>query len=485
MILQTGAEYTVRARSIGSDGAGVCDINGFVVFTRGLLPGECANVRITDVRSSYARAVVQELRECSADRVVPVCKYFGICGGCDFMHAAYARELEFKREIIANAFSRIAGIKNAYIQPVTGDWNLERNDFSQRYRNKGQYAYSDNGFGFRAAGTRTIVPVSDCLLQKERNAAILTAISDWAATTDSGGYIPQSAVIRTSEASGDILLILRCVSGADALENRAVRRVAVRVGRPVEKPVDRRVEKFADARCFQALAEILKTQNPDLRSVVVNMSRADRRVGGGKGNGDNIPLYGDGVMYESVGPFRFRVSNDAFFQVNTKMAEKLYATALDLADIAPGDRVFDFFCGTGAISAFLASRAGSVTGIDSSGEAIEDARENAARNGLSNLTFIKGRAEETAAAFSRDKARPDLIVLDPPRSGCAGTVIEAIKALGAGRIVYIACDPATLCRDISRLTAGGVYTVAAVRPIDMFPRTANIETVALLVRTWK
>jgi 23S rRNA (uracil1939-C5)-methyltransferase len=185
-----------------------------------------------------------------------------------------------------------------------------------------------------------------------------------------------------------------------------------------------------------------------------------------------------------LGPYHFIVSHDAFFQVNTSAAATLCGTIADMSNAGARDSAIDFYCGTGSISIFLAERAGRVEGVDSSECAIKDARANADKNGVKNLTFTCRDAERAAAGYARDGARPDIVVLDPPRRGCGKSMISSIKAIGAERIIYVSCDPATLSRDAALLSSfgGAEYGVDEVRPVDMFPRTANIETVTLFIR---
>ena len=521
----TGGEYIVRAKSISGDGTGVCEAGGFIIFARGVLPGECARVRLTDVRSSYAKAELVELLERSADRIRPVCGYFGKCGGCDLMHVPYEKELIYKRRFLAGAFRRIAGMSGVVVEPVAGDWNGEQTAFSYRYRNKGSYKYSNEGFGFYKAGTHDVVAINDCLLQKKQNAHILSIISEWASDCKVAGLTLSDVVIRTGEATGDVLIVMNYDSADGAEINH--------------------VTQSLNLLKLQGLAADLERRVPGLRSVVARIGNesAPNRAGSGHGGAENergnagggrvgagggrdrtrngrdrtgsgrggagkrtYILSGEGAIEEKIGQYKFRVTHDAFFQVNTNAAKTLFATILELARAGSEDSVVDFFCGTGAISTFLSRHVKNVTGVDSSASAIKDALTNAKNNGLANLTFTEERAEQAAASLIRGGAKPDLIILDPPRRGCGEGLISAIKELGAERIVYVSCDPATLCRDVARLTAGGAvggnssnsdnggnrgvvgaagyagYALASVRPVDMFPRTANIETVALLVR---
>ena len=493
---KVGEELAVRARALGIGGEGVCDAGGFVVFVRGLLPGEAAKVRLTDVRASFARACIVEhtgeeggagvmgaayaigaagtvgaagvmgaactvgaagvmgAAACPPDRIAPACPYFGRCGGCDLMHMSYASELEYKRQRVADGFARIAGMKDIVVAPVEGCWGQGHMDFLARYRNKGQYAYSGHKFGFYEASSHNVVHIGDCMLQKRCNADILSVISEWADSACNGASELSDVIIRTGEHTGEILVKLNLRLFTEWRRNTSNAHAGGGAG-------------GADPG---ALVGKLTGQFDNIRSVVINTGAAPPFV-----------LYGDGAIDEKMGGYTFHISHDAFFQVNTRAAEQLYNTILELADVGSGARVADLYCGAGAISVWLASGAKNVVGVETSEAAVADARLNAARNGLSNVSFICGRAE--SAVGVRSCAKAGLIVLDPPRRGCGAGLPDAVKRTRAGHVIYVSCDPATLCRDTARLCSGtGAFSVTAVRPVDMFPRTANIETVVLMER---
>ena len=480
----TGDEYTVTARAMSGEGAGVCDAGGFVVFVAGLLPGERARVRLTDVRKSYARAALLELYEASGDRTTPACAYFGDCGGCVYMHMRYDAELAHKRQVVADAFRRIAGMAGADVRPVIGAWDAGHTDCVLRYRNKGQYAYTGGGFGFYETGSRDTVTISDCLLQKDINREILQVISYWLETKPAASDGLNGAVIRVGEYTGDVVVILNYSAPA---HYKYLRNVLGTAG----------------------LAGVLAGRFAGVKSVVLNIR--DNPAGGRRARRPpktmyTAVLYGDGYLHEKLGRYQFRISHDAFFQVNTVMAKRLYDVALEFARAGPNDFALDLFCGAGAISAYLAESAGTVVGVEMSGGAVRDARTNAAANGIDNMAFVEGRAEHIAASFvseyatmagrtrdgdsaapsaaplANERARPDIVTLDPPRGGCGAALLDTIKKIRPRRVVYVSCEPATLCRDAARLCSGdGAYAVAAIQPVDMFPRTASVETAVLFV----
>jgi len=486
-----GDEYEVRARALNSGGAGICGIDGYVVFVPGMLPGERAMVRVTETRPSYAHARITELLEPSPDRVVPDCPHFGKCGGCCFLHIPYPVELEYKRQMAADALRRIGGINGITVEPVIGAWGDGHEGFVRRYRNKGRYAFDNMQFGFYESGTHNVVPIGDCLLQKSDNQIILSAISSWLGQNPAAaGYIG-GVTIRTGGAPENITVILECVaadeknlSGQTAEIKRLFLEGAPGVGRHAG---GRRMTSPKDRG---GIAGCLLGRVNSLRTIVLEVQPGageDKHKGGGRAykkpnvKKQSAILYGDGFMYENTGDFCFRVSHNSFFQVNTRGAEALYDIVGDFAQAGPGDLAVDFYCGVGAISIYLAKTCDAVIGVETAGCAIEDARYNAKLNDLDNLTFVEGRAETTAASLHRDKIFPGLVTLDPPRGGCGAGLIESIKKLNAGRVVYISCDPATLCRDLARFAEGaGGYRVVRVQPVDMFPGTAGIETVVLL-----
>ena len=501
----------VRARAIAGGGAAVCGVVGgggsvggaggagsaggaaagaFVVFARGLIPGELARVVLTNVSKSYAKADLLEVLEASPERQTPECPHFGTCGGCDLMHMPYASELVYKKRVVEDAFVRIGGFSNVRVGPVIGDWDADRAGFRRRYRNKGQYAFFDpympgarGRFGFFQAGAHDAAPVGDCLLQKGANAQILQDIADWvnknaAAALDENGaaakgtsgrqYRLRDVVVRTGEATGDVMIELNYSAAPDQTHRAAQGR-----GRRAAKAAAAPAQYAFKPRIFSGLAEILKKRVSALRSVILNVSSGGARSA--------YTLYGDGFIEERLGSYTFRVSGGAFFQVNSVAAERLFKTVADLSGAGPGDRALELYCGTGALTMFLAGRVKRVTGVEASGAAVADARINARRNGFTNARFTEGRAEEAAAELAGRGERYSLVVLDPPRSGCGAPALTAISSLGADRIVYASCDQATLGRDAARLRANG-YILSEVRPIDMFPRSANVEIAALFVK---
>ena len=486
MKFYVGDECTARVRGLGSDGAGVCDAGGFVVFARGVLPGETVELRLTDVRTSYARAEATRIVEASPHRAAPACPHFLTCGGCDLMHMPYAEELEYKRRTVEEAFHRIAGFKDARVEPVAGRQTRLSPDSSLppapgpplRYRNKGQYAYFDGAFGFYASGTHNFTPVGDCLLQNSGNAEILGFIAEWArgaaaqkprentrgdSIVSAHNDYPKlkNAVIRRGRNTGDIMIVLNYSASNAGI---AAKRLSARA-----------MENFAAE--FRSFAQALADRFAGMRSVSALL------------DGREITAYGDRYIEERLGPYSFRVSRGSFFQVNSCMAEVLCESVLDLARVGPDDVVIDLYCGVGAISAYLASRAKSALGVELSESAVGDARVNADLNGLQNLTILQGDAEKicegktAAGEVMKNYMRPGAVALDPPRRGCGARAAEALKSIGAPRVVYVSCDPATLARDSNRLCSGdGAYRIAAIRPIDMFPHTANVETLVLFTK---
>ena len=512
---KTGAELTVSARALDGEGRGVCageyrknaaaDIgvygnysagasDGRVIFVKGLLPAERARVRLTDVRPAYATAEILEITEASGDRIEPACRYYGKCGGCAYMHVPYSRELEYKRQAIGEAFRRIAGMPGAAVKPVIGDLNGDKSDFRARYRNKGQYAFKDGKFGFYAQGSHDILEIGDCLLQKIHNRDILSVLSAWAEENPEAAAGLNNAVIRTGEATGEVVIILNYSAEGWNGANLAGRMFRESGGRGITWRVAGALGNYGGL---------------SLRSVAVN----EWRYPGGRGRRSAPRLaasftpYGNGVFNERSGAYKFRVSHGAFMQINTIAAEKLFGVALDFAAPLPGDLALDLYCGVGTVASYIAGKAKTVVGVEISGEAVKNARENAALNGLNNLMFIEadankikasayGAAKLSASAYgaakitapiygaavnaAKELRNPDIITLDPPRSGCGGALIDSIAKLGAKRVVYISCNPATLARDAALLVSKDAgYRVSAIQPVDLFPRASSVETVVL------
>ena len=434
------------------DGSGVGKADGFPFFVKDTVIGDRVEAVVTKLKKSYGYGRMLRILTPSPSRIPEACPSAHRCGGCQLQAMSYERQLQFKREKVANHLKRIGGLA-VPVEPVIG---MEQ---PYHYRNKTQVPVGVDRegrlrMGFYASHSHEIVEQSGCLLGGRENDRILETIRGFlteyripAYDETSGRGLVRHILIRRSYATGEYLV---CV----VINGKRLPRQ--------EQLVER----------LRALAP-----EPTVSSVCLNINEADTNVILGE---QVVNLYGPGYLEDSIGPLRFRISPQSFFQVNPEQTRKLYETALSFAALSGTEQVWDLYCGIGTISLFLAQKAGFVRGVEIVAPAVRDAEANAARNGLANTRFYAGKAEEVLPrVYEEENCRPDVIVVDPPRKGCEPRVLDTMLAMQPARIVYVSCDSATLARDLKHLTAGG-YEVKKVQPVDMFPWTVSVETVCLL-----
>ena len=441
-------ELTIE--DISTEGLGIGHAEGMAVFVKDTVIGDRLLARITAVRKNLAYARPEELLSPGACRVPAPCPQARRCGGCQIQEMDYAAQLAFKEKKVRGSLERIGGFKEIPMEPVMG---MEE---PFRYRNKAQFPVGTDRegnltAGFYAGRTHSIIDHHDCLLGAEENREILETVLDHmrrygipAYNEETGKGLVRHVMTRKGFGTGQIMVCI--VMNGTAMEAE---------------------EELADR-----LMEI-----PGVCSVIADVNRERTNVIMGK---ELRVIRGRDVIEDTIGDLRYRISPLSFYQVNPAQTEKLYGTVLEFADLQGTETVWDLYCGTGTISLFLARRAKSVIGVEIIPEAVRDAQKNAELNGIGNARFLTGRAEDAAPEIYRSgKENADVVVVDPPRKGCAASLLETILLMRPGKIVYVSCDPATLARDLKVLCAGG-YELRRVRSCDMFPHTVHVETVCLL-----
>lgn len=439
--------YDAEITGFTSEGLGVCRIGGRAVFVPRAIRGELWRVRIVKVTSSAVYGRGEELLRPSPSRVEPECPNFGHCGGCALMHMSYQAELELKLERVNEAFRRIGGL----------DLRAERiipSDSPLRYRNKAIFAIADGPdgpeFGFYRRGSHELVPTDTCLLQSLEAEQCARAVC---------GFMRREGLQAYDQDTGEGSV--RHVFVRRARDGRAVCCVVSACG-------------LGDST--GRLAEDLRRACPALSGVVLNINRT-------RGNtvlaGDFYTLWGEAELKDRLCGFEFRLSPQAFFQINPPQAERLYDVAVNFAAPAGTGAVLDLYCGAGTISLCLARTASRVIGAELVPEAVRNAGENAAANGVRNAEFICADAGEAAAELAGRGLRPEAVTVDPPRKGMSRDAVLALCSMCPERVAYVSCDPATLARDLKLFTQHGYLPVSATA-VDMFPRTAHVETVMLL-----
>ena len=473
MEVKKNQDYIVTIEDLSVEGEGIGKIsegelgneneNGFPLFVKDTVIGDVAKVRVIKVKKNYGYGRLMEIITPSPNRVKPLCPVARQCGGCTLQCMTYEEQLKFKRRKVENNLRRIGGLKDIEVPMTLG---MEK---PWRYRNKAQvpFGFDKEGIcaGFYAGRTHTIIDSEDCLIAPEINQTIIREIKSFMEEyhvapydEERGTGIVRHALIRVGFHTGQILVCL--VINADSLPH-----------------ADKLTER------------LLKIQG--MTSVCLNINKKKTNVILGE---KVVNLFGPGYLEDKIGEVTFQISPQSFFQVNPSQTEVLYKKALEFAGLTGQETVWDLYCGIGTISLFLARSAKKVYGVEIIPAAIEDARGNAARNGLDNTEFFVGKAEEVLPEWyekrdSKEERHADVIVVDPPRKGCDSVLLDTITAMHPDRIVYVSCDSATLARDLKYLTEKVCnegkegeysYQVEKVQPVDMFPWSAHVETVVLL-----
>lgn len=441
--------YEAEISDYTAEGQGVAHIEGCAVFIPNAVAGEEVRVRVEKAQKTWAAGKIVEILEKSPHRVNRECEVAKLCGGCDFWHMDYAEETRLKAQRVKNCLNRIGG-ENLEEVPILAAPDCHG------YRNKAQYpvavkkgrAYA----GFYRAGTHDVVENARCRILPEEIDAAKDAVID---------YVNQCRVSVYDEATGKGLLRHIYVRRG-AVSGQILVCLAVN-GEKIPRP----------EALIQRLSEI-----PGFTTLVlsVNTKRGNAVLG------DRfITLHGPGYIEDTLCGLSFRLSPRSFYQVNHHQAQRLYEMAISQAGITKADTVLDLYCGVGTITLAMAGAAGRVIGVEVVPQAVEDAKDNAARNGILNAEFFCGDAGQAALELEKSGVRPDVVVVDPPRKGLNADTIEALRRMSPKRIVYVSCDPATLARDVALLKERG-YTLKTAAAADLFPRCAHVETVVLLSR---
>ena len=448
--LHRGDPLQVSIETATIDGSGVARVDGQVVFVPGALPGERCSVRIAHVGRSAVFAQLLSVLTPSVHRVEPDCPYFPRCGGCALRHMDYEQELALKQAHVQSCLTRIGG-QTISALPITGAAQTDG------YRNKVQFPVQEQDgcpvAGFFSGKTHRVIPVRPCRIQPDCADAIRGAVLAWMEQYHIRAYDEQTHTgyirhiyIRFGAESGQILV---CI-----------------------------IANCAQLPKKKQLVAALLAAEPGITTIVFspNTKKGNTVLGT-----EFHPLYGDGTITDTLCGLQFRLSAPAFYQVNHAQAERLYEKAVQLAGLTGNETVLDLYCGTGTITLCLARHAKKAIGVEIVPQAIEDAKFNAAQNGMENAEFFCMDAGQAAKMLADRRTRPNVIVVDPPRKGVSADVIEAIGTMAPQRVVYVSCDPATLARDLKLLTAAG-YTLQTAEAFDLFPRCAHVETVVLLSR---
>ena len=459
MSIQKGQMLDVAVSDVAYGGKGIVRHEGFAVFVDQAVPGDRVRIRITRKKKNYAEARVVSLIEPSPDRVSAPCPHSGVCGGCKWQFLDYDRQLAYKRRHVADSLAHIGLIKETRVHPTLAS------EPRLGYRNKMEFTCSDSpwrlphemesqdpprdfALGFHVPGVfHKVLDIESCLLQPDMGNRILGEVRRYIRSSQMPMYCPRThkgfwrfVMLRHSVAHDHWM-----VNIITAAENRGV---------------------------VQPLADILQDRYPQIISVVNNITAKKAAISAGE---YEIRLSGTDHLTDRICGYEFDISANSFFQTNSSGAQTLYRTVMDYAGLTGNETVFDLYCGTGTIAISLSKSARRVVGFEIVDAAVSDAEKNCLKNGVSNCTFFRGDIKDRLSDVLQV---PDVMIIDPPRDGMHKSVVRQVLDMRPGRIVYVSCNPATLARDLGLMH--DAYRVVEVQPVDMFPHTFHIESVARL-----
>lgn len=436
----------------GFKGEGIAKYEDYTVFIPGLIKGEFAKVKILKVQKDIAYAKIEEIITKSKYRVEPDCPTYEKCGGCDLRHMSYLQTIRLKKEALLKTLRKELGDE---LDSIKVNKFVDM-DYPFYYRNKLQFpvGVGEDGkaiMGVYSERSHRIIPTADCKIQNELAQEIAQSIIEFMNNNNIPAYdektlegIVRHIIIRTAYSTEEIMITL------------VVNDMAV--------PKEKELVKFLTQK-YRKIKTIVKNLNDQNTNVIL---------------GDTTQvIYGDGYIFDYLGEYRFKISPLSFYQVNPIQTEKLYDVAISKAKLTGKENVFDLYCGIGTIGLFASRKANKVYGIEVIPEAIVDAKRNAVINNVKNIEFVAGEVEsELPKILKEENISPDVVFVDPPRKGCATSVIKKLLEVKPSKIIYISCNPATLARDLKLLSEG--YSIKEITPVDQFCYTHHVECVASL-----
>lgn len=449
--LQVGQTFPLTIKRLGINGEGVGFFKRQVVFIPGAIPGEEIVAETTVIKGGYAEGKIKKVRKKSEHRATPPCPVYDSCGGCQLQHMTYEEQLKQKRDIVIQSFERYSGLEIDKINfketiGMENPWH---------YRNKSQLQVGKVNekviAGLYAEGTHQLIDISDCPIQHE-------------------------AINEVTQTVTNILQRLNIPIYNERKRTGIIRTIVARVGVQTGETQLVLVTTKKEIPKQQLLIREIKSKLPQLTSIMQNVNGEKTSIIFGK---DTFHLSGEQVIQETLGELSFELSARAFFQLNPAQTVKLYNEVKKAAQLTGEEKIIDAYCGVGTIGLWLAKEAKEIRGMDTIEESIIDARKNAKNHGFTNTTYEVGKAEDWMPKWVREGYQPDVIVVDPPRTGCEDNFIQTVLKVKPKRIVYVSCNPSTLAKDISKLKK--LYQVEYVQPVDMFPQTAHVECVSQLV----
>jgi len=453
--LKVDQEFLVTIKKIGINGEGIGYYKRQAVFIPGTLVSEEVVAVCTRVANGYAEAKVVRVKKKSNHRKKPVCEVYGQCGGCQLQHMTYPEQLRVKHDLVIQAIERYThlNIKELEIRPVIGM------DNPYHYRNKAQMpvGHDEEGImvGFYSMNSRKLVQVSNCDVQYEDINHVMNHAVDLLDEYKIQVYSPKT-------------------------KKGMARHIVIRQAHKTKQIQVTFVMANQDFKPIKAIAKELMTYCPDVKSVYLNINQEDTHEILGT---EMIHLAGEKYITDKLGRFKFNLSPRAFYQLNPEQTVKLYNQVKAAASLKGEEKVVDAYCGVGTIGQWVANKAKEVRGVDVTRAAILDAKENAKLNGLKNTYYAVGKAEQVIPKWSNEGFKPDVVIVDPPRTGLKPELIEMFKGVKPQTIVYVSCNPSTLAKNLKELTKK--YHIDYIQPLDLFPQTSHVESITRLVRKEK
>jgi len=449
--VQLEKHHELFINSYSHQGEGIGRIDNFTVFVPGAISGEKVRVKITEVKKNFARGQLEKVISSSPHRVNPLCPVYHLCGGCHLQHIAYEKQLEMKKGIVENALNRIGNqnIKALHVIGMESPWC---------YRNKGYFQVNwEKGkvrLGFYKSGSYDFVPADGCVLFSSQINRLVSYLEEQLS-------LQKITVYNSKIGEGNL------------------RNILIKESRNTAEIMIVFITKEYNLGFGQNILNDLVRTFPQVVSIYQNINRSPKAVFQGK---NFRILKGKLDLEDAIGPFKFRISPQSFFQVNITQAEILNEKILEYASLRGEETVIDFYCGTATISIYVAKQAKRVYGIEVEKRAVRDAKINCELNGIPNLNLFTGKVEEWLYKWRKSGEEVHLVIVDPPRRGCSPKVIKGIIKIKPKKIIYVSCNPSTLARDLKYLTKDNDYKLKKVLPIDMFPQTSHIECIASLER---
>ncbi len=448
---QVGQNVTVTIKRLGINGEGVGYVDRQVIFVDGALPDEVVLSKVTKVEKSFAHGVITKILTASPYRVKPACSVYGECGGCQLQHYSYEGQLKAKQELVIEAFSRYTKLKKPPVRVTIGmeePWG---------YRNKAQFQVGSHKgkviTGLYSIGTHRLIDLTGCPIQ----------------------HPELNRIVKTAR---DIVEELQIPIYNERGRKGIIRTIVARVSFETGEAQLTFITKTPELPRVKELIIELRTRLPQLTSISQNINAAKTSLIFGN---ETRLLWGKEKITEKLGELQFSLSPRAFFQLNPEQTIKLYEKVKEAAALTGNERVVDAYCGVGTIGLWLAPDAKEVRGIETIEEAVIDARENAKIAGFDHVQFVTGAAESLLPRWVKQGFTPDVVVVDPPRTGLHKQLMDAIISVRTKRLVYVSCNPSTLAKDCDYLMKQG-YKVEWIQPVDMFPHTAHVECVVRIYR---